>query len=86
MMDCKHEMDILREIEIVPVSNTQEIRVLLVRDKSLGVKISLQKWWRPDVDSDWRIGKGFLMDGRQSLKIGRALTSVGGEIVNISNI
>lgn len=77
--------DILREIGVLPISNTQEYRVLLVRDPELGIRVSLQKWWRKSKDETWNAGKGFFLDGRECIQIGRWLQEIGSEIIHVKN-
>lgn len=73
-------LEVMGEIDI---SNTQKIRVLLVRDPELGVTTSLQKWWRPNADSEWMAGKGFMLDGSECLKLSDYLQKAGKRIVHL---
>jgi hypothetical protein len=75
-------LDTMGEIEF---SNTQKIRVLLIRDPEQGVCISCQKWWRPNTSSDWIAGKGFTLDGRESLQLSDYLGKAGKRIIHLKN-
>jgi hypothetical protein len=85
MVQQNHTFDILREIGKIPLSSTQEYRILLVRDEDLGIRISAQKWWRPNREEEWKAGKGFLLTGRQASEMGRMLTECGNQILNVKN-
>ena len=66
---------ILEEIGEIPISNTQKYRVLIVVDADTGeVKVSAQRWWRKNIDSEWVVGKGFKLDQAKSLKMASLLT------------
>lgn len=75
--------EIIKEVDKVIISNTQEIRVLLVRDPNTGLKISCQKWWRESTENEWKAGKGFFLNGRDSVQLGQALLAVGNETIHI---
>ncbi|AID50507.1 hypothetical protein [Bacillus phage CP-51] len=83
--DYKPELkaEILEDCLSIPISSTQMLRVLLVRDEHLGIRVSAQKWWRETRDGEWVPGKGFMMTGRQALKMGKALQDVGKRIINV---
>lgn len=66
------------------ISNTQKYRVLLVRDDDTGkARISIQKWWRESADKEWVAGKGFKLNGRQSLNLGKMLQEAGKSILHV---
>lgn len=75
--------NIIKVIDQIPISNTQEIRTLLVRDEKLGLRVSCQKWWRESTDDEWKAGKGFFLSGRDAVQLGEALMQVGNEIIHI---
>ena len=75
--------EIIEVIDTVVISNTQEIRTLLVRDERLGLRVSCQKWWRESTDDEWKAGKGFFLNGREAVDIGVALQKVGNRIIHI---
>lgn len=77
--------DVLDTIGEIELSNTQKIRVLLVRDPDMGVRISCQKWWRPNSKSEWVAGKGFMLDGRECLKLSEYLGKAGKRIIHLKN-
>lgn len=59
----KFKDSILEDIGNIAVSDTQRIRVLKVWDvNSNQTKLSVQKWWRPNSESEWLAGKGFKLD------------------------
>lgn len=75
-------LEVIGELEF---SNTQRIRVLLIRDPEQGVCISCQKWWRPNASAEWIAGKGFTLDGRESLRLSDYLEKAGKHIIHIKN-
>jgi hypothetical protein len=75
-------LDTIGELEF---SNTQKLRVLLVRDPEIGVSISCQKWWRPNGNSEWVAGKGFMLDGRECLRLSDYLGKAGKRIIHLKN-
>jgi hypothetical protein len=77
--------EIIKEVGRVVISNTQEIRTLLVRDENLGLRVSCQKWWRESTDKEWKAGKGFFLSGREAVEVGEALQAVGNEIIHIKS-
>lgn len=77
--------DIIKEEGKIAYSNTQELRVLQVRDPDNGIKISCQKWWRTSVDEEWSAGKGFFLSGRDAHELGKLLQSAGESILHVKN-
>lgn len=74
--------DILQDIGEIPVSNTQKIRVLKVKDYSTGkVTLSVQKWWRAGKQSEWVVGKGFKIDSKQAKELAE-LIALGEKTLN----
>lgn len=69
---------ILDEIGKIVHSDTQETRVLLVREPvKNAIRVSCQKWWRTSTDEDWNAGKGFFLTGRDAYELGNLLQKVG---------
>jgi hypothetical protein len=73
--------EILEDIGEMPISSTQKIRVLKVKDSYTGkTRLSVQKWWRPDSDQEWLAGKGFKLDTLESKVLAELITK-GSEII-----
>lgn len=74
---------IIEEIGTISISNTQQYRILLVKDEDMGTRISAQKWWRKGEDEDWNVGKGFFLSGREAVKMGKMLQEAGSKIMHV---
>lgn len=77
--------EIIKEVGKLVHSDTQETRVLLVRHPDSGIKVSCQKWWRTSTNEDWKVGKGFFLDGRDAYELGKLLQEVGNDIIHVKN-
>lgn len=75
--------EIIKEIGKLVHSDTQETRVLLVRDPESGIKVSCQKWWRTNSEEEWNAGKGFFLNGRDAYELGKLLQEVGNDIIHV---
>ena len=79
----KFDAEILKDVGDVEISNTQKLRVLVVRDETKKIRIAAQKWWRKDIESDWRSGKGFFLTGRQASELGHLLVETGRALLHV---
>jgi hypothetical protein len=78
-MNC----EVLEVLSDITISSTQKIMTLIIRDENNKVVVSQQKWWRL-VDSDpWSPGKGFQVNGRMAVRMGKALQEAGSKIITI---
>lgn len=75
-------MKIIKDVGESPISNTQKIRILQVEDSKSRPRVSLQKWWRPNTESEWRVGKGFMLTHEEAKTIGAALLQVDETVHN----
>ena len=72
--------EILEVVGEIPLSNTQMLRVLKVKDEHGTVSISAQKWWRHNDKEDWAVGKGFNLEPTHAVNLGVMLTKGGLEL------
>lgn len=83
--ECGNNIEILKCMGELPISNTQKISVLIVRGLDGKPELSVQKWWRTDSKQDWIIGKGFRFgdsDIDEIFKLGNMIIAGGKEIGN----
>lgn len=52
----------------MPVSDSQKLRILLVKDDNHNFKVSAQTWLLED--GEWQPGKGYFLTGRQAMMLG----------------
>lgn len=73
---------IVNDVGEVEISNTQKIRVLVLEGEGTP-EISIQKWWRPDIDIDWQVGKGFKLSPVEASYLGNIIEKAGNLFVNV---
>ena len=80
-MNC----EVLQIVSDITLSSTQKMMTLIIRDENDKVVISQQKWWRHKETDKWKPGKGFQLDGRTSILVGKAMAEAGSKILTIKN-
>lgn len=79
----QNESEVLKDVGEITISRTQKYRVLIVRQDGK-VVVSAQKWWRANTDEDWAIGKGFILDSKESNMLGTLLLESSSILRNYS--